>query len=171
MNIDIKFSYKIKKIYIKFLKKLGSIHLEFRKFFACNVLGQKYIRTGKCKACGRCCQGINIKHAGRMISDIKEFESLQKQHYFYTFLKVVDDSKFGLVFECTKLDKEAGNCTAYNQRALLCREYPQEAIFMMGGTIGAECGFKFTPIKSFDKVLLNVQKKTKKFKFLVEEDL
>lgn len=171
MNINFKFSYKTKKIYIKFLKKIESFHMVFRKFFAGRVLGHKYIRVGKCKACGKCCQGIHIRHDGHMISDIQEFESLKKQYYFYNFLKVVDKAEFGLVFECSKLDSVTGNCNAYNQRALLCREYPQESIFMMGGTISNDCGFSFMPIDSFDKVFSRVQKKTKNLKFVPDDEV
>ncbi|MEI7473170.1 MAG: YkgJ family cysteine cluster protein [bacterium] len=160
-------------IKLKLLNKLESLHFEFRKFFASNVLGKKYIRTGKCKACGKCCDGINIKRAGKMLSDREEFEELKKQHYFYNFLNVVGESDFGLVFECKKLDKEKGICTAYHQRALLCREYPNEAIFMMGGTIGKNCGFEFTPIKTFDEVFSSIKKKSdkKNFKFILDDEM
>lgn len=148
-------------------------HFEFRKFFASKILGKKYIKVGKCKACGKCCQGISVKHGNKMITDEEEFKRLQKQHFFYSYLKVVENSEFGLIFECTKLDKEKGICTAYSKRALICREYPKEEIFMMGGIIGDECGFSFVPIESFESVFNKIQKKqsNKDFKFIFEEKL
>ena len=65
----------------------------------------------------------------------------------------------GLVFACTKLDPETKKCTAYKNRALLCKLYPQEEIFMMGGVISENCGYKFVPIESFEEVLSKVKRK------------
>ena len=96
-----------------------------------------------------------------MIKDMKEFEYLKTQHYFYTYLKVVEETETGLVFECTKLDKTTGKCTAYSKRPLLCRQYPMEEVFAMGGEIREECGFRFTPIETFEDVLKKINKKNK----------
>lgn len=96
-----------------------------------------------------------------MIKEEEEFERLKTQHFFYSYLKIVGKSENGLVFECTKLDKEKGTCTAYKHRALLCRMYPQEEIFMMGGVISEDCGYKFIPITSFEEVFNAVQKSGK----------
>ena len=72
---------------------------------------------------------------------------------------MLDKDEIGLVFECTKLDKNTGKCTAYSTRPVLCRQYPVEEIFMMGGSITEECGYSFEPIKKFDEVLKKVLKK------------
>ncbi|MDD3149255.1 MAG: YkgJ family cysteine cluster protein [Candidatus Gastranaerophilales bacterium] len=135
---------------------------EIRKFFA-KITGKKYVRIGSCKSCGRCCQSIYVRTASHIIKDEEEFEKLKNQHFFYTYLKVVDKNDTGLVFECTKLDKEKGICTAYKQRALLCRLYPQEEVFTMGGTISEDCGYKFIPVESFENILNKVQKSSKSF--------
>ena len=131
--------------------------LEFKKFFAAKSFGRKYIRTGQCKACGKCCQSIYVRHSSHIIGDIGEFERLIPQHFFYSYLKVIGKDETGLIFECTKLNKEKGICTAYRNRALICRQYPQEEVFMMGGIISEECGFSFIPIKSFDEVFKKVK--------------
>ncbi len=143
-------------------QKLHNLKLEVQKFVAEKFFGKKYIRTGKCKSCGRCCQTIYVRHSSHVIKDVEEFEKLKTLHYFYTYLKVVDKTELGLVFECTKLDKEKGCCTAYSTRPLLCRQYPLEEIFMMGGHISEDCGYKFVPIKSFEEVLTKVKKKVYK---------
>ncbi len=125
---------------------------KIKKFFLAEVLKKHYIRTGKCKGCGKCCQNIYVRHAKAVISDEEEFEFLKSLHFFYSYLKIVGKDEIGLIFECTKLDKTTGKCTAYSKRPLLCRQYPLEEIFMMGGGISPDCGYKFTPIKTFDEV-------------------
>ncbi len=148
---------------------LINFHLEFKKFFAQRILGKKYVRTGKCNACGRCCREIYVRHSKSIIKDEEMFYKLKKLHFFYSYLKIIDKNDIGLVFKCTKLDEEKGICTAYKHRAVICRQYPQEEVFMMGGFISDDCGFDFVPIESFDKVFdkINKQyqtgKKTKNF--------
>lgn len=151
-----------KKILLNFFKKLSSLKIKFEKFFALKVLGRKYLRTGKCNGCGRCCQKIYIRHSKNIIKNHEEFERLKPLHFFYRYLKVIDKDESGLVFECTKLNKETGKCTAYKHRALICRQYPMEEIFMLGGEITEDCGFKFIPIRSFEDVLKEVKSKKKK---------
>ncbi|NJL77439.1 MAG: hypothetical protein HC892_22790, partial [Saprospiraceae bacterium] len=71
----------------------------------------------------------------------------------------MEKTEHGLVFECTKLDRETNRCSVYKTRSFICRAYPQEEIFMLGGEIGEHCGFKFTPIESFEEVMSKVRKK------------
>jgi len=125
-------------------------------FWLLRILRKKYIRKGSCKGCGRCCQKIYVRHARDVIKSEEEFEKLKTLHFFYGYLKVVDKDETGLIFECSKLDKETGKCTAYNQRPILCRQYPQEEIFMMGGSITEECGYSFEPIEKFEEVLKKI---------------
>ena len=138
---------------------IGNIFLKWKKFYLSKILGKHYIRTGSCKGCGRCCQQIYVRHAKNVIKTEEEFEYLKSLHFFYSYLKVVGKDDIGLVFECTKLNKETGKCTAYDKRPLLCRQYPLEEIFMMGGEISADCGYKFTPIHSFEEVFDKVKKR------------
>ena len=134
------------------MKFLSTFFSQCKKFYLSKILGKHYIRTGKCKACGRCCSQIYVRHAKNIIHDEKEFEYLKTLHYFYTYLKIVGKDETGLVFECSKLDKNTGKCKAYKNRPLLCRQYPVEEIFMMGGAISEECAYKFVPINSFEEI-------------------
>ena len=88
----------------------------------------------------------------------EEFERLKPHHFFYSYLNVVGKTESGLIFECGKLDKEKGVCTVYKHRALICRQYPLEDIFMMGGVISDHCGYKFEPINSFEEIFAQVKK-------------
>ncbi|MDD3593133.1 MAG: YkgJ family cysteine cluster protein [Candidatus Gastranaerophilales bacterium] len=132
---------------------MKNLLLKFKKFFHYYILRRKYFREGACKACGRCCREIYVRHSRDVIKTEEEFNSLKNRHYFYGYLKIIGQNETGLVFACTKLDKETGKCTAYNTRPLLCRQYPVEEIFMMGGSISDDCGYKFVPIKTFEEIL------------------
>ncbi len=134
------------------MKFLDNLFIKIQKFYLSKILKKHYIRTGACKGCGKCCQQIYVRHAKNIINNEEEFEYLKTLHYFYNYLVVVGKDETGLVFECSKLDKTTGKCTAYNTRPLLCRQYPLEEIFMMGGGISEDCGYKFTPINSFEDI-------------------
>ena len=98
---------------------------KLKKLFYLHILRKKYYRVGACKACGRCCQKIYVKHK-KVIQTEEEFARLQKLHPFYTYLKIIDKDETGLVFECTNLDKETHKCKIHKKRPGICRRYPQE---------------------------------------------
>ncbi len=132
-----------------------------KKFFYKNILRRTYYREGKCLGCGQCCKQIYVRHAKNVVQTEEEFQRLRKLHPFYTYLKVTGKDEIGLIFECQNLDKETHLCKIHKKRPGICRRYPQEAIFMMGGELAQNCGYKFVPIESFDEVLKNVSKGSK----------
>ena len=141
---------------------MKDILLKIRKFVLSKILGKKYYRTGKCNACGKCCTKIYVKHYKHVIQDEEEFKKLQFLHRFYTYLKVIDKDETGLVFECTNLDPETHKCKIHKTRPGICRRYPQEELFSMGGALSEDCGYKMVPIESFAEVFAKTKKKIKK---------
>ena len=135
--------------------------IEIKKFILSKIFRKLYYRTGSCKACGKCCEKIYVKHYKHVIQDEEEFKKLQFLHRFYTYLRVVDKDETGLVFECENLDKETRKCKIHKSRPGICRRYPQEELFSMGGALSVDCGFKMEPIIPFKKVLANAQKQNK----------
>ena len=133
---------------------------KLKKWYYLYILRRKYYRTGSCNCCGRCCQRIYVKHKS-IIQTESEFERLKKMHSFYTYLKVVDKDETGLVFECENLDKETNKCKIHKKRPEICRKYPQEEVFAMGGTLAENRGYKLIPIQSFEEVFEKVKKKLK----------
>lgn len=133
---------------------------KFQKFFYSKILRRKYYRTGHCLGCGRCCKKIYVKHYKGIIQDEKEFENLKYQHRFYTYLKVIDKDETGLVFECTNLDPETHKCKIHKTRPGICRRYPQEELFSMGGALSEDCGYKMEPVIPFSEVFLTIQEKS-----------
>ena len=141
---------------------MEDILLKIRKFVLSKILGKKYYRIGKCNACGKCCTKIYVKHYKHVIQDEEEFKKLQFLHRFYTYLKVIDKDETGLVFECTNLDPESHNCKIHKTRPGICRRYPQEELFSMGGALSEDCGYKMVPIESFAEVFAKTKKKIEK---------
>lgn len=131
---------------------------KLKKFFYSKILRRKYYRTGHCLGCGRCCTKIYVQHAKGVIQTEEEFERLRHMHRFYTYLNVIGKDETGLVFECTNLDSETHHCKIHKTRPGICRRYPQEEIFAMGGALSVDCGYKLEPIIPFSEVFEGVQK-------------
>ena len=138
-------------------EKLKNLFFKIKRHLS-KLAGKKYIRKGSCKGCGACCRNIHVRNGSIIIKDEEEFLKLQKIHFFYEYLEIADKNEMGLIFRCKKLGED-GRCKAYKQRALICRQYPMEEIFTMGGTITEDCGFWFEPIDSFESVLNKVKEK------------
>lgn len=137
---------------------------EVRKFVLAKILKKHYYRTGKCKGCGQCCTHIYVKHFKHVLKDEKEFEKLQFLHKFYSDLRIIGKDELGLIFECKNLDSETKRCKIHFWRPGICRRYPQEELFSMGGTLSEDCGYKMEPIIPFKKVLDEVERKSNRKK-------
>lgn len=163
MNTPEKFILRVfnSKVYKYLQINMENLILNIRKFILSRILGKKYYRTGKCKACGKCCTKIYVKHYKHVIQDEKEFEKLKYLHRFYTYLKVIDKDETGLVFECMNLDPETHKCKIHKTRPGICRRYPQEELFSMGGALSDDCGYQMKPIIPFEEVLKKESKKKK----------
>lgn len=133
-----------------------------KKFIYSRILKKNYWRTGKCKGCGQCCTHIYVKHFKHVLKDEKEFKKLQYLHKFYSDLKIIGKDELGLIFECQNLDIETKRCKIHFWRPGICRRYPQEELFSMGGTLSDECGYKMEPIIPFKEVLQNVERRENK---------
>lgn len=132
---------------------------DFKKFFNTKILRKKYYRKGNCLGCGKCCKTIYVRHGRNVIKEEKSFKKLQYLHEFYTYLKIVDKDETGLVFECSNLDPETNLCKIHDKRPGICRRYPQEELFSMGGALSEDCGFKMVPIVQFSEVFEQIMNK------------
>lgn len=127
--------------------------MSIKKFIYTKILRRKYYRKGNCLGCGKCCQKIYVKTSQHVVQDEKEFEKLKLLHRFYTYLTVVDKDETGLVFSCSNLDETTSLCKIHKTRPGICRRYPQEELFLMGGELTQTCGYKMVPIIPFSEVL------------------
>lgn len=135
---------------------------ETKKFIYTKILKRKYYCTGNCLGCGKCCKKIYVKTSRHVIQDEKEFEKLKLLHRFYGYLTVVDKDDIGLVFSCSNLDEKTNLCKIHKHRPGICRRYPQEEIFALGGELSEDCGYKMIPIILFSEILEKAMKKSKK---------
>ncbi len=132
---------------------------KIKKFFLLRILGKKYIRKGSCKGCGRCCKNIYVNHGKKgFIKTEEEFSRLKFRHYFYRGLEIIGKDEMGLLFKCSHLDEKTMRCKIHFIRPLICRNYPMEEIFKMGGILHPECGYRLEPIESFNDVLNKLSK-------------
>lgn len=131
---------------------------QLKKILYKYVLRKKYFRTGECIGCGACCTHIYVKHMKGVVKTEKEFQQLKRLHPFYTYLEILGEDETGLFFECQNLDKDTKKCKIHKKRPGICRRYPQEEIFLLGGTLKEDCGYKFVPIDSFEDVLNKIKK-------------
>lgn len=132
---------------------------QIKKFWHKYILRKKYYRQGQCKGCGACCTHIYVKHMKGVVKSEEEFQKLRLLHPFYTYLEIIGEDETGLFFECKNLDKETRKCKIHKKRPGICRRYPQEEIFLLGGTLKDDCGYAFVPIDSFDDVMKKIQNK------------
>lgn len=132
---------------------------ELKKFLLTKILRRKYYKTGECNCCGSCCLKIYVKNGKNVIKEESEFLKLQFLHRFYTYLEIVGKDEIGLIFECKNLDRETNLCKIHKTRPGICRRYPQEEMFTMGGSLAEGCGYKMIPIIPFEEVLSKVMKK------------
>lgn len=132
---------------------------KIQKFFLLNILKKKYIKEGKCNGCGKCCQNIYVNHGKKgFIQTEEEFLILRFRHSFYRGLSIVGKDELGLLFKCKHLDLKTNKCKIHFFRPPICRNYPMEDIFKMGGILAPECGYSFRPIESFDDILNKLSK-------------
>ena len=134
---------------------------KIKKFYHLKILKKRYYRLGSCNCCGACCENIYVRHNGSVIKTEEEFYKIKKEdnYPFYQFIKVIKKDDFGLVFECTKFDKEKRLCKDHKNRPSICRNYPSEEIFSFGAQLQDNCGFSFAPIQSFEEVFKKISKK------------
>jgi uncharacterized protein len=132
---------------------------KLKKYIYTKILRRKYYRSGNCLGCGKCCKKIYVKTSNHVIQEEKEFEKLKYLHPFYSYLSVVDKDETGLVFSCSNLDEKTNLCKIHKNRPGICKRYPQEEIFAMGGALSEECGYKMTPIVPFSEVFEKIIKK------------
>lgn len=144
-----KLRQKIQELFKKGFNKL--------KYFIESLMGKQYIKSGHCLGCGSCCKNISVKHGKKVIDTLEQFEALQRKFPVYRMFKIMDNTENGLVFQCIYLNEKSGKCIDYENRPPLCRNYPNEVIFRLGANLADTCGYKFKPIKPFNKVLTEVK--------------
>lgn len=122
-----------------------------RKFIN-RLRGKSYIREGRCLGCGACCNMIILLTQGEPVQTEEEFEQLKEVFPEYGRFQIRGQRPAGqLLFTCRYLGKD-NHCHDYDNRPLICRDYPNEDLLRKGGILVSTCGFRFIPVEDFQKV-------------------
>ncbi len=133
--------------------------INLKKFFLKYILKRKYYRMGSCKGCGKCCENIYVNHGkSGFIKTEAEFNRLKLFHPFYRGLTPLGKDELGMLFKCEHLDLITKKCRIHFLRPFICRNYPMEEIFKLGGALSPDCGYKLIPVSSFKDVLKKLTK-------------
>ncbi len=132
------------------MSTLDSIHrffLEILFWLDRWVIGLWYRRqirmAGSCSACGECCRRLILWSRGRPVRDkIHLGELLRRDRETYSRFQLVGQNSEGdLLFSCDRLGED-GLCTVHASRPYLCRAYPHPRMFLYGGSLPAQCGYR-----------------------------
>ncbi|MGL1861133.1 MAG: YkgJ family cysteine cluster protein [Pseudodesulfovibrio sp.] len=147
----------------------------FRRFRSF-VLKREVEIIGQCRLCGSCCHDILLHDGDRFIKREKQFKKLCKSNSTFTRFRIIKpDDEGHLTFSCSFKDNN-NNCTSYEDRLPLCKEYPSKGFYYHGGWLRADCGFSYkhvsfhdiymrrtrSKIPEFSEVLRNEQEQTDK---------
>jgi uncharacterized protein len=115
--------------------------------------GKQVIIEGHCIQCGVCCRELNLSRKSHWIRSKAEFARLAADLPEYKRFRHIGYSLTGLMkFDCECLSKE-GYCSDYENRPDFCASYPEPDLYFMGGEIPPLCGFRFSIVPSFGRIL------------------
>jgi Putative zinc- or iron-chelating domain len=102
----------------------------------------RWVLTGKCAKCGKCCQDIKLAIDPKLLSNafIRELVVRWTSWVMGFDLKRIEYNPPYLVFGCKKL-RQNGSCADYKWRPNVCRNYPLVDFFKEPALFGT-CGYK-----------------------------
>ena len=115
--------------------------------------------TGECLQCGRCCQNLILYSKGKPVKTLKSFYALLKKHPFYANFNLIPSKKENspLHFSCSCLQSN-NTCGQYENRPEICRKYPSSSMFIHGGNLLKDCGYRVLS-REFHTILEKEKKK------------
>ncbi|MBK8190653.1 MAG: YkgJ family cysteine cluster protein [Vampirovibrionales bacterium] len=123
------------------------------------IQGRYTVRRGECHSCGDCCRNIYLLHDEKPIATVGDFRRLQAENPEYGSFEPLDETDHGVRFRCHHLTDE-NRCAQYASRPGFCRTYPSEKGVLLGGQLSPQCGYAFTPIRSFSQALADAARTT-----------
>ncbi len=143
-----------------FVTKLGNVSLSgFLYYLKLRLSGKTIIVTGSCNGCGTCCRSISLESEGGWLRSEKKFRRIVEDFPKYSRFEITGRDEQGfLLFSCTWVTPE-GICRDYENRLPLCSAFPESSLVFAGGKLPPNCGYSFSEVVPFDKVLKNEIKK------------
>ncbi len=136
------------------MKKLRSFSLVglFRYFFL-KMRGKSILVAGSCRGCGTCCRNISLEGRDGWLRSEKAYREISEQYPEYKRFEIIGKDSLGfLLFSCTWCTPQ-GTCLNYENRLNLCRKFPESSLVFAGGQLPVNCGYRFTEVVPFEKIL------------------
>lgn len=134
-----------------FVGMLKYLNLKFR--------GKSILVTGHCHGCGTCCRRISLEGKDGWVRSYEAFKAIVASYPEYSRFEILGlDEQGFLLFHCNWCTPQ-GNCVDYNNRLPLCRNFPESSLVFSGGSLPSSCGYSFSEVVPFDKILKKELKK------------
>lgn len=148
---------------IPLMKKLQAFSLTgLCNYFFLKLRGKSILVTGSCKGCGNCCRNINLEGTKGWLRSEEAFRLLVEKHPEYKRLEIIGRDEQGFLLFCCSWCTPQGVCSDYEKRLDICRNFPESSLVFTGGRLPAHCGYHFTEVVPFEKILnRELQKKQK----------
>ena len=109
--------------------------------------------------CGACCKRICLEGRNGWLRSGEDFEKIVKKYPEYARFEIIGKDQQGfLLFSCSWCTPQ-GTCQDYENRLPLCAKFPESSLVFAGGELPANCGYQFTKVVSFEKILRQELKK------------
>ena len=145
---------------LQLLTELRSFSLDgILKYLLLKLRGKSILVTGSCRGCGTCCQSICLEGRDGWLRSRVAFEKVVKKYPEYKRFEIIGKDLQGfLLFRCTWCTPQ-GTCLNYENRLPLCSNFPESSLLFAGGRLPTNCGYAFTEVVPFEKILKKELKK------------
>lgn len=123
------------------------------RYLYLQMTGKSILVTGSCCGCGMCCRNIALEGGYGWLRSEKEFQKIVQNYPEYErFVPNGRDPQGVLLFSCSWQTPQ-NICRDYDDRLALCRRFPESTLFFADGQLPPTCGYKFSIVVPFKKLL------------------
>lgn len=133
----------------------------FWKYLQLKVRGRTILVQGSCRACGSCCKKICLEGQSGWLRSPQEFYRMVDDCPEYQRFKIVGTDRQGLLLFNCSWSTVQGTCMDYENRLAICCNFPERSLAFVGGSLPYGCGYRFTEVVPFEKILQKELNKTR----------
>ncbi len=139
---------------LSFLHRLRSFSWTgLYNFFSLKLRRKSIVVMGSCRSCGSCCQNICLEGRNGWLRSESAFAKVVIKYPEYGRFEAVGKNAQGfLLFSCSWFTPQ-GTCRDYDNRLPLCANFPESSLVFAGGQLPVNCGYRFTEVVPFAKIL------------------
>lgn len=132
------------------------------KYLILKIKRKDIMVSGSCKGCGTCCKRLNLEGARGWLRSENEFYEVVRDYPEFERFEILEKDEQGfLVFNCSWCSED-GLCKNYDERLLLCKNFPEKSLVFSGGKLPKGCGYSFQQVVPFEKILATEKRKIDK---------